>query len=159
MKYYIIILLLIVSCNKQKENFGTIEPSGDSLYKRITDEENYKGYDYLPGNEGLQPGQSPHGVYHRIYGNTTLLNSIPNNDKIAPDGSIIIKENYNLNKELEKLTVMAKVEGYAPDSGNWFWAVYSTKGEVLVEGTPKGCISCHSGMKDNDYIIVKELDR
>lgn len=160
MKLLLIIFLLLVGCSSKEESLEPIkEASGKILYDRISVESNYKNYNFMPGQEGLQPGQSPHGVYHKIYVNKTFLDSIPNSDKIAPNGSIIIKENYNLNKEFDKLTVMAKIEGYAPETNNWFWAVYSPSGEVLVEGSPTGCISCHSGMKDNDYVIVKELDR
>ncbi len=41
---------------------------------------------------------------------------------------------------------MVKVKDYTPD------------GEILAEGTPVGCIGCHEGMDDNDYIIVRPID-
>ncbi len=79
-------------------------------------------------------------------------------NKIAPPGTIIVKENMNIDKKVVKITVMAKVEGYNPEGGDWFWAAYSPEGEVLVEGVPGGCFNCHMGMKSNDYIIVRPLD-
>lgn len=152
----------MISCSnptRDLESLGKDEINGEVLFNRITIEDNYKKYRYMPGSEGLNPGQSPHGVYHRIYANTMLLDSIPNSKKEAPNGSIIVKENYNLNKELDKITVVAKVKGYNPKDNDWFWVIYKPNGEVINEGKLTGCISCHSGMRDNDFIIVKELDR
>lgn len=157
-----ILILLLISCSnsdKVLEPLTKDEIDGEVLFRRITTDDNYKKFRYMPGNEGLNPGQSPHGVYHRIYANNTLLDTLPNSSKEAPNGSIIVKENYNLNKELEKITVMAKVSNYNPRANNWFWAIYKSDGEVISEGKLTGCISCHSGMRDNDFIIVKELDR
>jgi len=42
---------------------------------------------------------------------------------------------------------------------NWFWAVISKEGKVLKEGKIEGCISCHSPLKYNDYIITYQLDK
>ncbi|MDC7234207.1 MAG: cytochrome P460 family protein [Spirochaetales bacterium] len=132
--------------------------SGERLWERISEEAPYEDYSQWPGHEGLQPGQSPHGAWHRVYANKPLVDALPVADGTAPYGTIIVKENFTSSRELDKLTVMAKVEGYNPENNDWFWAMLSPEGEVLAEGSPGGCISCHSGMKYNDYIIIKNLD-
>lgn len=161
MKKLLIVLLLpgILSCSKESEIM--MSPlrvdgiSGEALWERISDESPYIRYSYWPGHEGLRPGQSPHGPLHKIYVNGTLMKSLSTAPQRAPQGSIIVKENYTTEEVLDKITVMARLEGYG-ESG-WFWAAYTPGGEVLAEGEPRGCVSCHAGMKDNDYIIVKPL--
>jgi hypothetical protein len=156
------VMVLLFSCARQEEiltaHLKADEISGERLWQRIDSESPYRAYGEWPGHEGLRPGQSPHGVWHRVYTNRALRQALPINDGKAPFGTIIVKENYTPARELDKLTVMAKVEGYSPESADWFWAMYSPEGEVLAEGSPKGCVSCHSGKWDNDYIIIKNLD-
>jgi len=134
------------------------EINGKRLWTRISEEHDYRDYSYWPGHEGLQPGQAPHGPYHKVFVNPTLYNALPVEDKTVPDGGIIVKENYSADEQLASLTVMSKVEGYNPEAGNWFWAKYGPDGEIQAEGTPNGCISCHAGMKQNDYVIIRPLD-
>lgn len=155
-------ILLLLSCSGTKER--RLEPltieniSGESLWERITTESDYHTYGYFENQKGILPGQSPHGVLHEIFVNADLLESIPVTN-ILPYGSLIVKENYTPDKELDKLTVMVKVEGYNPEHNDWFWAAYTPDGKVIVEGTPGGCISCHQGMKSNDYVIVEDIRR
>jgi len=53
---------------------------------------------------------------------------------------------------------MVKVQGYSPETNDWYWAAFSPDGKVLAEGSPGGCLSCHSGLESNDYIIIKNID-
>jgi Cytochrome P460 len=164
MKTYSIFILIIilVSCAKPVEPdtdpLTTSEINGETLWNRITLESDYNTYSFWPGHEEIQPGQSPHGSYHKIYINKELANILPVKEKIAPWGTVIVKENLNSEKNIDAITVMIKVKDYNPDGGDWFWAKYSPNGDILAEGKPKGCITCHSGMENNDYIIVRPLD-
>lgn len=135
------------------------EISGEKLWVRITEETNYKKYPYWPNHKGLQPGQSPHGEFHKVFINPLLRYSLPIKNHIIPNGSIIVKENYSSDKRLKYYTVMAKVAGYDPKDGDWFWAMYGLDGSVKKAGKLKSCIGCHSGLKDNDYIIIYPLDK
>ena len=154
--------ILLTGCQKKEEPdlkpISLEEISGDSLWQRITEESDYKNYSYWPGHEGENLGQAPHGVMHRVFINKTLLNALPAMDKKAPDGSIIVKENLNAAKELLGYSVMVKVEGFNPEAGDWFWVNLGDSGEVKAEGKLGGCIDCHSGLADNDYIIIRQLD-
>ncbi len=69
------------------------------------------------------------------------------------NNSIIVKENYTPDKELVAVTVMYKVRGYNPEAGDWFWAKYGPRFEILAEGKVQDCLTCHSSVKDNDYIF------
>jgi hypothetical protein len=156
-------MFISFSCSRNAEEpelkpLTLSEISGEVLWGRITADSDYLNYSEWPAHAGLQPGQSPHGVWHRVHGNRTLFDVLPLTEAIAPEGSIIVKENFDNNKELRNLTVMAKIEGYDPDYGDWFWAMYQPDGTVLTEGSPGGCISCHEGMRKNDFVIINPLD-
>jgi len=131
--------------------------SGASLWQRITVEEDFKAYPSWPDYKGIQPGQSPHGRFHRIYINPILADALPISANIAPAGSIIIKENYDPDRVVSGYTVMAKVPGYNPDAGDWFWAAYDNQGGVKMEGRPAMCIRCHSSSA-SDFVLLQRLD-
>ena len=134
------------------------EVDGARLWERMTGESDYRTYSEWPGHAGLQPGQSPHGVWHRVSANRNLFDALPLSDSIAPAGTIIVKENFDNSRELKNLTVMAKVDSWDPDNGDWFWGMYGPDGTVLAEGSLGGCISCHEGMKVNDYVVINPLN-
>lgn len=135
------------------------EINGKALYRRFSVEEDYENYPYWPGHDGVRPGQSPHGDFHQIYVHPYLYDKLPIQSRVAPEGSIIVKCNLGAEKEIKVFTVMAKVKGYNPDAGDWFWAKISKEGDVLEEGKIVSCIDCHSALKDNDYLIIHKLER
>lgn len=157
---FFIVIILCINC-KKKEPVNKItknEVSAEKIWERITKEDNYKKYKTWTDHGGLQPGQSPHGRYHRVFINSILSDAVPINNKIAPFGSIIVKENYDSGKKLVMYTVMAKIEGYNPDRNDWFWVKYGSKGEVQATGRLEKCAKCHVTRKSNDYIILHKLD-
>lgn len=163
-RYSMLVLMIVVgfsACESREQAefqpFTAEQITGEALWERINVKSDYHEYPQWPGHEGRKPGQAPHGVFHEIYINSTLSEALPENPEVAPNGTIIVKDSYNAEDELTAITVMAKVEGFAPDSGDWFWAVYSPVGETLRSGNVGGCVTCHAGMKDNDYIIVQRL--
>ena len=159
----LILAALLGSCSKKAENTN-VEPltasnvTDKTVWERITAESDYTSYSFWPNHEGMSPGQAPHGPFHKVYINNTLAAALPIKGGIVPEGSIIVKENYSKAKEFTGTTVMVKVKNYAPEINDWFWAKYSPQGETQASGQPKGCISCHEGMKKNDYIIIHPLD-
>jgi hypothetical protein len=134
------------------------EVNGARVWQRITQESDFENWAYWPGHEGLRAGQSPHGKFHEVYINNTLRERLPIESDRAPHGTIIVKENFDAARNPEGLVAMVKVDGYNPQAGDWFWVAYDTTGAVLREGAIAGCISCHAGMKDNDYVILRRLD-
>jgi hypothetical protein len=157
------VLVIITGCNRSNEEpklaaLTSSEISGERLWQRITEESDYRAYGQWKGHDGLRPGQSPHGTLHIVYINKPLYSAVPIENSTAPYGSIIVKENYDSSEELKNLTVMAKVEGYSPEINDWFWAAIGPEGEIMAEGSPESCVSCHAGMRSNDYIIIKNID-
>jgi hypothetical protein len=154
-------VLLISACQKSVEILPALtqaEISGDRLWKRISVEEKYADYPEWPDFEGMQIGQSPHGRYHIIHIHPVLRNALPIGDNTAPPGSIIVKENFDAEKNRLGYTVMAKVKDFNPATKDWFWASYDAVGKTLAYGNVDMCIRCHEGMKSNDYVIIRALD-
>jgi peptidoglycan hydrolase-like protein with peptidoglycan-binding domain len=158
------VLLLVANGCAQEAGEPDVEPlsaeqiDAQRLWQRITEEAPYETYSFWPGEEGIQPGQAPHGPFHRILVNKALYDAIPIPDRTAPHGTIIVKENMDAGQEVTGYTVMAKVDGYSADSNDWFWARYNLDGSARAAGAVTSCIVCHEGVADNDYVIVHPLD-
>jgi hypothetical protein len=152
---------LTLACQQTLEEPPVLEKneiSGERLWRRITEETDYKRYSFWPGHEGVQPGQSPHGRFHRVYINKILKDALPISTGVAPPGSVIVKENLTSDRVATAVTVMAKVAGYDPENNDWFWVYYSIDGRIENEGAIEFCIECHRGMRENDYVIIRRLD-
>ena len=142
-----------------KPPLTTEEITAERLFRRFTEEEDYTKYPHWPGREGIRPGQSPHGDLHEVFIHPYLYEALPIRSKTAPNGSLVIKCNMNAQKEVVAFTIMAKVKGYDPEANDWFWAKMSKEGIVEAEGRVKGCIECHKLLKNNDYLILYQLDK
>lgn len=128
----------------------------------------------LAGDGAIQAapyeGTDPHGVVLQ-----TLWGEIAVQDH---RGLVIVKRNYGpadvtidevANSPAENLgsvTVMLQREdGYAPDSGNWFWAKYLPDGSldqtpegVMLAGRAAGCIACHSEAEGGDFVYTMDVE-
>lgn len=124
------------------------EPAAEPFWTYITTTNPYTNWQMWPGKDGMYPGTSPHGAFLKLYVNDVALQAI-NDNKPMPEGAIIVKENYDKDKAtLMAITPMYLKEGYNPDAGNWFWAKYGPKGDVMEAGKVQGCIGCHSSQKN-----------
>jgi hypothetical protein len=124
------------------------------LHQYITEKNPYTGWKLWPGTTKLYPGKQPHGAFLTTYVNNIALKSLNEGDKKFPQGSIIVKENYTAAKELAAITVMYKVDGYNPLTGDWYWLKFKTDGSVEAEGAVTSCIGCHSAMVDKDWVFT-----
>lgn len=130
-------------------------PEADALWKYITETSDYTTWGFWPDHQGLQEGDAPHAPLHKVYVNEPALKSAS-----APVnyGAILVKENIGKDKQLKALTVMYKVKDYNPEAGDWFWVKYGVDGKAAKSGKPAGCINCHSGAADSDYMLVHSFD-
>lgn len=127
------------------------QPDASVLWEYITKINDYKQWDSWPDYQGLQKARSPHRPLNRVYVNDKGLSS----DKAPANyGTIEVKETYTVDKKLKNVTVQYKVEGFNPEAGDWYWAMYMPDGTVKKAGKIAGCIDCHAGAKDNDYVMV-----
>ncbi|OHD75533.1 MAG: hypothetical protein A3J97_00555 [Spirochaetes bacterium RIFOXYC1_FULL_54_7] len=158
----LVALLAFGSCAKKTEaRFPPLtlsDANTEALWQRIKVDASYDTWSFWPGHDGEREGQAPHGPYHRIYVNADLIAGLPSPTRTAPEGSIIVKENMNADRQVTAITLMAKIKGFNPENGDWFWARYDLEGKSNASGKVNGCINCHAGMRDNDFVIVRALD-
>lgn len=129
--------------------------AGDVRY-HITIHKPYKQWQLWPGKGEMYKGTEPHGALLTTYVDKTAYDSIKKMKGMA-DLSIIVNENYASNKQLMSINVMYKVKGYNPEAGDWFWAKYDNKFNIIAEGKISECLSCHSNVKNNDYIYTDKV--
>ena len=163
--YFLLMMIVLLYCigfvscsgNQVTPEWTPQTINAELVWKHITVVTRYKNYSYWPGHEGVQPGNSPHGKLHRVFINKVLRDALPLESRVAPPGSIIVKENLSGDRELLNITVMAKVEGFDKEHGDWYWAMYQPDGKAVASGNIPMCVSCHAASY-NDYIIIKRLD-
>lgn len=110
-----------------------------------------------PGKGELYAGREPHGMLLTTYLNPAAYEAVTNKAGSMPEGAIIVKENYMPDSTLAAVTTMYKVSGYDAENHDWFWTKFLADGSVEVEGRGQGCIACHGGQSDNDYIFTASL--
>lgn len=137
-----------------------MEISGAALAQRILVDDPYLEWGQFPGAQGFIQAGFPHGPEARVFINDVLEGQLDSLDGAFPADSIIVKENddedfFGLANTLD---IMWKVEGYAPDNGDWFWANITREGSVNFEGRIQICINCHRGAANNDFIFLHPLE-
>ena len=123
------------------------------------DEAEYENWGPFPGHPaGFYEGSRPHGAKLKTYVNRVAAA----NPDDPPHGSIIVKENYSPDEELAAITIMKRVEGFAPDHGDWWWVKYTADGDVAeqngakIAGAVESCIACHDKAGAHDYVFAND---
>ncbi len=141
-------MMLIAAFSVQAED--TLKPDAEAVWNFITKTVPYQEWGFWQDHQ--DPHENTNGTFapmHKIFVNKTGLKAT---GPPLPYGTMIVKENLSPANEVVEITVKYKVKDYNPDAGDWFWAKYSTTGEILTAGKPKECIDCHIRSADNDYI-------
>ncbi len=148
----LILIIGIVVIAYANDESAMPAPAGDDLRKHIIDGNPYKNWMLWPGTTNMSEGTEPHGAFISVYINETAFWSLKEM-KGFRNNSIVLKENFNKDKQLEALTVMYKVKGYNPEGGDWFWAKYDKNHNLISEGKIVSCLDCHSDATTNDYVF------
>lgn len=128
--------------------------NGPNLWKHITEVDPYTRWELWPGKGKMFKGREPHGALLTVYVTKGAMKTIEKKKGAFSQNAIIVKENYKPDKTLAAITVMYKAKGYNPEAGDWFWAKYGPDGSVAKEGKVAGCINCHQGAADNDWVFT-----
>ncbi|HZO16265.1 MAG TPA: hypothetical protein VFB62_23485 [Polyangiaceae bacterium] len=130
-------LVLLCACGDNQD-----PEEAKAMWERIH-QENYRGFARAPGYETRQPSNTAHSDQVDIYVNDVLAQAQPG---IAswPVGSLIVKDGFTSDGELELVAVMDK-----RDDG-WFWVEYNdvAAGEAKYSGKPDICTGCHESGAD-----------
>jgi len=118
---------------------------------------------------GFYEGNPPHGGILRTYMNNIAYDAVERQLGTFPPGSIIVKENHmpgdfqidksddsrvveGFSGNLAAITIMAKISGYNPEAGDWFWTKLQPDGTIDAAGKPETCIGCHGTVSKNDFV-------
>jgi len=114
----------------------------------------YQDWGQYSGFGGTQKGESVHGDFVRVYANDVALA-----DEGQPGyGSILVKEGFDSEDRstLRAITVMERIEGYDPDSHDWFFARYDKQGNLTSSGQVAKCSDCHFDAGGDDFLFVND---
>ncbi len=118
-------------------------------------------WELWPGKGEKYEGSEPHGALLTTYVNAPALQAVTDLAGELPVGSVVVKDNFMPDGTLGASTVMYKVEGYNPEAGDWWWAKFMPDGSVdmdgMAQGRVEGCIGCHAGKADNDYLMTAKI--
>ena len=137
------------------------DTTASGLWQYLQEVEYRDEWSLYPGKGELYEGQEPHGMLLTTYVNDPAHRAISGTSGRLPNGAVVIKENFKPDSALAAITVMYKHEGYDAEHNDWYWVKYLPDGSVdnggKAAGRVPGCINCHGGMADNDYIMTGSL--
>ena len=129
----------------------------DAVFAYLDEQNAAEAWELWPGKERLYQGTDPHGALLTTYLNPTAYDALTGDAGSLPHGSIVVKENYMPDSTLAATTVMYKAEGYDAEHNDWWWVKRLADGTVEASGRVQGCIGCHGGAAQNDYIMTADL--
>lgn len=139
--------LLVAACSIALPACGDAQApeAAAELWERIQ-EQDYRSFARAPGYESRQPAAAPHSDFVDIYVNDVVAEALASSEPIDawPTGSLLVKDGFTGDGELELVAVMEKRED------GWFWAEYFEfeTGEAKFSGKPDTCIDCHASGAD-----------
>lgn len=140
---------------------GLPEADAAALWGYLQDVDYQANWALWPGKGEQYEGAEPHGMLLTTYLNEPARGVLTGPEATMPPGAIIVKENYTPDGTLAAITTMYKVEGYNPEAGDWHWVKFLPDGSVdndgMAQGKVQGCIGCHGGEADNDYVMTESL--
>lgn len=132
-----------------------------ALWSHMEEASYRESWQLWPDKGELYEGGEPHGMLLTTYLNSPAYDAVSGEATALPAGAIVVKENYMPDSTLAAVTVMYKAEGYDAEHNDWFWVKYDPDGSVANDGKAAGrvpgCIKCHGGAADNDYIMTATL--
>lgn len=79
--------------------------------------------------------------------------------KKYPNGSLVVKENFNKQKKEVAVTAMLKLSGFDAGDRDWVMASYKPSGQEVAFGRVDSCISCHVMVKKADFVFAPPPDQ
>lgn len=111
------------------------------LWNLIQTEE-YQHWKEVPSHGLITSNDGKTKTNLKTYANDLAYQAMQNKARSLPPGSIMVKERYDDQDQLQAISAMINLGGNDPKDINWFWAQYSPDGKPLKMGqTGKGAKS------------------
>lgn len=110
-----------------------LHPDGQASYRDLA---------RAPGYAERTPSDAPHSDQVDIYVNDVVEQALTTGATSWPDGSLIVKDGFDDDGELQLVAAMEK------RAGSWYWVEWNADGESLYSGQPDVCLDCHRSGSD-----------
>jgi hypothetical protein len=138
MRPFAALLLLLSACRENDDPVGA-----DDLLDKVQADD-YRSWQRAPGYESRVGSDAPHSDAVEIFVNDVVAGALAAGPGTPewPVGSVIVKDGYTDDGELDLIAIMEKRDG------GWYWAEYSEDGTALYSGEPGICTDCHASGSD-----------
>lgn len=130
------------------------EATGQAVADFITKTSPYEKWSLVPGTTPFRAGKSPHGALQNVYANDIAMKAFAAGTLPMPDGSIIVKDNFNAEKQRVGLTIMYKKAGFNPEGHDYFWLRLDADKKPVMEGKLASCAGCHAQASATDLLVL-----
>ncbi len=96
--------------------------------------EQYREWKEMPGRSSDDKDAGTSKKNTKAYANDLAAKALEQKSKTLPPGSIVVKEKYDDQDQLQSISAVINLGGNDPADTNWFWAQYSPDGKVLKSG-------------------------
>jgi hypothetical protein len=97
--------------------------------------EQYRQWKEMPGPSSFyKKDDDKNKTSVKTYVNAIAYEAMEGKNKPLPPGSIMVKERYDDQGQLQTISATINLGGSDPKDINWFWAQYSPDGKVLKSG-------------------------
>jgi len=162
----VVACLMIIGCGKEEKPAESrkgpdpLRPPGDTLGLKAlydsTDLQNYRSWDLFPGTkefaDGAQ-GLGPHGRYVTTYANPIAIAAVSGMNDEMPDGTLLVKDAFDSDKNLRATVLMAKA------NGEWSFGVFKIHGVEKPEFSRYGLAGSAAAKSCNDCHLDAVKDR
>ncbi len=131
------VIIVLAACG------GNETPQSAEMLLHEVQTQAYRTWERAPGCEERKATNAPHSDFVDIYVNEPLAQAARSaNTSSWPLGSVVVKDGFDTDGELEIIAIMEKRED------GWFYAEYDAQGDVDYSGQPSVCLSCHAAAPD-----------
>ncbi|MBI2478454.1 MAG: cytochrome P460 family protein [Planctomycetia bacterium] len=113
----------------------------------------WKPLEHEPPNVEVE---NPHGTESLTYANDVAAKDPKN----LPIGSILVREDYDDQRQRQSISVLYRVKDYDPEHGNWYYLRFTETGTVMkghdnkpLAGKVSSCIDCHAKARGKDFVF------
>ncbi len=96
--------------------------------------EQYQQWKEMSGQGNYQQGSENPKTTAKTYANDLAYEAMQQKSTTLPPGSIVVKEKYDDQDQIQSISAMINLGGNDPKDVNWFWAQYSPDGKLLKSG-------------------------